>query len=76
MKQSSIIDELFSYIASFEPDFAGRTHGASPAEIERFQQMVGFPLPPLYCEFLNRLGAIGAECPVDPTAESRGHHPR
>src|SRR5437016_2302712 len=50
------MEDFIQYVSQFDPDFASRIRGASAEEINTFERLVGLSLPPVYREFLSRMG--------------------
>ncbi len=50
------MEKLIEYVSSFDPDFSSKIRGASPSEIQIFQELVRRPLPTLYVSYLSRMG--------------------
>ncbi|MEK8019760.1 MAG: SMI1/KNR4 family protein [Candidatus Parabeggiatoa sp.] len=50
------VEQFIKYACEFVPDYRERIRGASLAEIETFEQLVGVPFPQIYKDYLLRLG--------------------
>lgn len=51
------IERAITYIARFDPKFRDQIAGAPIAEIDRVQNLLGAPIPPVHRQFLLRMGA-------------------
>ncbi|MCP3136626.1 SMI1/KNR4 family protein [Pyxidicoccus xibeiensis] len=49
-------DALIAFIERFDPAFSSKLQGASDEEIARLEALVGRSLPPVYRDFLRRMG--------------------
>ena len=53
---STFFDPLFAYIQRDHPLFRKSCVGAIPGDIDELEALAGHPLPPVYREFLTRMG--------------------
>jgi hypothetical protein len=50
------MNDLINYIASLDPSFPASVKGATPQEIDRFEQVVGHPIPQVHRQFFREIG--------------------
>jgi hypothetical protein len=53
---SSAVDQLLSFVARYDGNFATRVRGARAQDVAALGRLVGRPLPPAYAAYLARMG--------------------
>ena len=54
---SNEIQRSIEYVAQYDAAFAHQIRGATAAQISRVERALGYPLPPVYRDYLERMGS-------------------